>query len=599
MTGARGRALLALRPHGRVELARARRRGARRSTRRAARAGTSQSRHRRARRRRITNYPSLFDGRVKTLHPRVFGAILADRDNPSTKPKRRAHGVPRISTVVGEPLSVRDDDRARGRDARRSDRADRHRRRRAAARRGEELRTRDGAEFDPEQYAAIAKRRPARISRAAASRPRLRAHGGIRFVDRALSRGRYARERTARFARADAYRSRRRCATARIRSRARRSISRARSICPSSSAARRSLTTTCSTSTRRCVCSCARSRTRRGVVRAAIVKHTVPCGVAERPSACEAVRARSMPIRVSAYGGIIALDGTVDARRGRTRRRSSRDRRGSGDRRRRARAPAPQEEPAHHSLRSAAAAAFARELRVRSALGGVLAEDDDPGAAPEELARRLAARQPSEASGATCASPGTSCATSRANGVVVARDGDHARHLRRPNESRERGAIAGERAGDVRGGRGVRERRLLPVRRRPRSRGEAGCTAVIAPQGSIRDAEVVAAADRLGIALVFSTHRYFFDRHHEGRVHVHAGGIVEESRRISEALVLLKSGVDRSHHGCVGGAGDGCGARRLGEARCCGGETDHDRKRRSKNSGGTLHRSGGFSPARP
>ena len=38
---------------------------------------------------------------------------------------------------------------------------------------------------------------------------------------------------------------------------------------------------------------------------------------------------------------------------------------------------------------------------------------------------------------------------------------------------------------------------------------ESGCTAVIAPQGSIRDAEVVAAADRLGIALVFSSHRYF------------------------------------------------------------------------------------------
>ena len=38
---------------------------------------------------------------------------------------------------------------------------------------------------------------------------------------------------------------------------------------------------------------------------------------------------------------------------------------------------------------------------------------------------------------------------------------------------------------------------------------QAGCTAIIAPEGSIRDAEVVAAADRNGIALVFSTHRYF------------------------------------------------------------------------------------------
>jgi phosphoribosylaminoimidazolecarboxamide formyltransferase/IMP cyclohydrolase len=38
---------------------------------------------------------------------------------------------------------------------------------------------------------------------------------------------------------------------------------------------------------------------------------------------------------------------------------------------------------------------------------------------------------------------------------------------------------------------------------------DAGCSAVIAPQGSIRDAEVIAAADQRGIALIFSTHRYF------------------------------------------------------------------------------------------
>ncbi|MBD5635847.1 MAG: bifunctional phosphoribosylaminoimidazolecarboxamide formyltransferase/IMP cyclohydrolase, partial [Candidatus Eremiobacteraeota bacterium] len=30
----------------------------------------------------LTGFPSLFDGRVKTLHPRVVGAILADRENP-------------------------------------------------------------------------------------------------------------------------------------------------------------------------------------------------------------------------------------------------------------------------------------------------------------------------------------------------------------------------------------------------------------------------------------------------------------------------------------------------------------------------------------
>ncbi|MEA2719459.1 MAG: phosphoribosylaminoimidazolecarboxamide formyltransferase / cyclohydrolase, partial [Candidatus Eremiobacteraeota bacterium] len=37
----------------------------------------------------------------------------------------------------------------------------------------------------------------------------------------------------------------------------------------------------------------------------------------------------------------------------------------------------------------------------------------------------------------------------------------------------------------------------------------AGATAVIQPGGSMRDAEVIAAADERGIALVFSTYRYF------------------------------------------------------------------------------------------
>jgi hypothetical protein len=48
----------------------------------------------------LTGFPSLFDGRVKTLHPRVFGAILADRANEAHERERREHGVPRIGTVV-------------------------------------------------------------------------------------------------------------------------------------------------------------------------------------------------------------------------------------------------------------------------------------------------------------------------------------------------------------------------------------------------------------------------------------------------------------------------------------------------------------------
>jgi phosphoribosylaminoimidazolecarboxamide formyltransferase/IMP cyclohydrolase len=39
--------------------------------------------------------------------------------------------------------------------------------------------------------------------------------------------------------------------------------------------------------------------------------------------------------------------------------------------------------------------------------------------------------------------------------------------------------------------------------------GKAGATAVIQPGGSVRDTDVIAAADRLGIAMVFTGVRHF------------------------------------------------------------------------------------------
>ena len=48
----------------------------------------------------LTGFPSLFDGRVKTLHPRVFGGILADRSNPTHVAEAIEHAVPAISFVV-------------------------------------------------------------------------------------------------------------------------------------------------------------------------------------------------------------------------------------------------------------------------------------------------------------------------------------------------------------------------------------------------------------------------------------------------------------------------------------------------------------------
>jgi phosphoribosylaminoimidazolecarboxamide formyltransferase/IMP cyclohydrolase len=245
------------------------------------------------------------------------------------------------------------------------------------------------------------------------------------------------------------------------------------------------------------------------LVRAAIVKHTVPCGVAERTTAFAAVEAALAADPVSAYGGIIALDGAVDG--------------------------ATAEALAEFFLEIVAAPAFddaalarlrkkknlriiryderlperlARELRVRSALGGVLAEDDDP-AAPKETWRTVSARPPTSDEWRDLRFAWDVVRHVKSNGVVIVRDGITRGICAGQTNRVSAVRIAGERASAFATGSACASDGFFPFADGLEAAHAAGATAVIAPQGSIRDAEVIEAADRLGMALVFSTHRYF------------------------------------------------------------------------------------------
>ncbi len=48
----------------------------------------------------LTSFPSIFGGRVKTLHPKVFGGILARRENPADQAEMAGHAIPPIDMVV-------------------------------------------------------------------------------------------------------------------------------------------------------------------------------------------------------------------------------------------------------------------------------------------------------------------------------------------------------------------------------------------------------------------------------------------------------------------------------------------------------------------
>ena len=41
----------------------------------------------------VTGFPEIMDGRVKTLHPKIHGGILADKDNPAHLAQLAEHGI--------------------------------------------------------------------------------------------------------------------------------------------------------------------------------------------------------------------------------------------------------------------------------------------------------------------------------------------------------------------------------------------------------------------------------------------------------------------------------------------------------------------------
>ena len=47
-----------------------------------------------------TGFPEMLDGRVKTLHPKIHGGLLADRDNAEHNTQAEAHGITPIDMVI-------------------------------------------------------------------------------------------------------------------------------------------------------------------------------------------------------------------------------------------------------------------------------------------------------------------------------------------------------------------------------------------------------------------------------------------------------------------------------------------------------------------
>jgi len=244
-------------------------------------------------------------------------------------------------------------------------------------------------------------------------------------------------------------------------------------------------------------------------VRAGVIKHAVPCGVAQRSSVGLAMREALRADAISAYGGIVAADAPIDREAALSLSEffleivAAPDFDGEAlailEKRKNLRMmrfpPGLPDELAH-------------ELRLRSALGGVLAENDDPDAPPETW-RVVSRRRPVANEWHDLALAWDVVRHVKSNGIVIV-NGGTTRGICAGQTNRVSAVeIAAQRAGEHARGAACASDGFFPFADGLEAALDGGCTAIIAPGGSIRDDEVIAAADRRGAALVFSSYRYF------------------------------------------------------------------------------------------
>lgn len=244
-------------------------------------------------------------------------------------------------------------------------------------------------------------------------------------------------------------------------------------------------------------------------VRAAVVKHAVPCGVAQRSRVGLAVREALDADAISAYGGIVATDAPIDREAAAALREFFLEIVAAPD----FDADALEILRKKKNLRimrfePSLPDELARELRLRSALGGVLAEDDDP-AAPGEQWRVVSRKRPTEQQWHDLAFAWDVVRHVKSNGIVIVKDGTTRGICAGQTNRVSAVQIAASRAGEAARGSACASDGFFPFADGLEAAVEGGCAAIIAPGGSVRDEEVIAAADSHGVALVFSTYRYF------------------------------------------------------------------------------------------
>lgn len=251
----------------------------------------------------------------------------------------------------------------------------------------------------------------------------------------------------------------------------------------------------------------------------AIIKHANPCGVARGATLAEAYRKALACDPVSAFGGIIALNGAIDAEAAEEIVKIFTEVVIAPDASPEAREIFAAKKNLRLLLTGGLADPAAPGRLVKSVAGGYLVQDRDAGRITAADLKVVTKRQPSEQELADLLFAFTVGKHVKSNAIVYVKDGatvgvgagqmsrvDSARIAARKAE--DAAAEAGQ-ATPLTVGSVVASDAFFPFADGLLAAAEAGVTAVIQPGGSVRDAEVIAAADEKGLAMVFTGMRHF------------------------------------------------------------------------------------------
>jgi len=242
---------------------------------------------------------------------------------------------------------------------------------------------------------------------------------------------------------------------------------------------------------------------------AVIIKHNNPCGTAEQSTLRDAYLKALACDPVSAFGGVLAFNREVDA--------------------------ATAEEVAKLFVECIAAPGFAgrtkeifaakknlrllelppgglepeRGLQLKRILGGMLVQQPDSGELTDSELRTVTKRGPTVEEMQTMRFAWKVAKHVKSNAIVFAKDGATigvgAGQMSRVDSVK----IAVMKAQSPLAGTVVASDAFFPFPDGVEEAAKAGATAVIQPGGSVRDPDVIVAADRLGLAMVFTGMRHF------------------------------------------------------------------------------------------